>query len=320
MSTIKCPACNQLNDRSQLRCTRCQAPLPDETTVIVETQSHTTKQVPRFKPLPIHKQDMQDVMVVHIIGEEEPLVVSQLPRQITIGRAAPGGTPPDIDLGGYGASILGVSRLHAVITRTEHGYIVEDLNSTNGTYLNEQQLEPNKPYLIQAGDYLCLGQMVLCIQLEEGVYSTDTVYLSASRYTPAGSLLQDVTPYLAAVENLQQIVNELRGNPEGAVQLNSITPTSAGNAFAVTVSGAGDALSLVTDVIQPWKASHEKDLMQHGGQLVNGSVADLTQRCSRRLNLSNDDPQVPEVLVQPLQRLVNSHLHLSYEMPYPESV
>ena len=35
----------------------------------------------------------------------------------------------------------GVSRLHARISRQEMRYYLEDLNSTNGTYLNEVPLE-----------------------------------------------------------------------------------------------------------------------------------------------------------------------------------
>jgi hypothetical protein len=46
----------------------------------------------------------------------------------------------------------GVSRLHAMIVREEDQYIVEDLNSTNGTWINGKRLSSREPYILQEGD------------------------------------------------------------------------------------------------------------------------------------------------------------------------
>ena len=52
-----------------------------------------------------------------------------------------------------------VSRLHARISRIEAQYVIEDLRSTNGTYLNGILLRTPKP--LNHGDQIAMGQTVL---------------------------------------------------------------------------------------------------------------------------------------------------------------
>lgn len=58
----------------------------------------------------------------------------------------------------------GVSRLHARITRQEDQYFIEDLNSTNGTYLNGEVLEYHQPRELNRNDRIRFG-------MEEYVFS-----------------------------------------------------------------------------------------------------------------------------------------------------
>lgn len=51
----------------------------------------------------------------------------------------------------------GVSRLHARISRQEDRYFIEDLNSTNGTYLNDSVLEYHQPREIKKNDRIRFG-------------------------------------------------------------------------------------------------------------------------------------------------------------------
>lgn len=51
----------------------------------------------------------------------------------------------------------GVSRLHARITRLEGEYYIEDLNSTNGTYINDVMLEYHQPRQLKPKDRICFG-------------------------------------------------------------------------------------------------------------------------------------------------------------------
>jgi hypothetical protein len=68
-----------------------------------------------------------------------------------------------LDLGPLGGFALGLSRRHAAIRRTEEGYEVLDLESINGTWLNEEKLVPHKAYPLHSGSHLRLGRMRLLV-------------------------------------------------------------------------------------------------------------------------------------------------------------
>ncbi len=50
-----------------------------------------------------------------------------------------------------------ISRSHCKITKNTSGYYVTDLQSANGTYINNVRLQPNVPMLIRSGDSLRLA-------------------------------------------------------------------------------------------------------------------------------------------------------------------
>lgn len=87
-----------------------------------------------------------------------------LPAQaeMIIGRRDPErGISPDIDLSGQGNTSSSVSRQHARLLVQGNQVFIEDLNSTNSTYLNRQRLQPGQRYLVNSGDELRLGGVVL---------------------------------------------------------------------------------------------------------------------------------------------------------------
>ena len=52
-----------------------------------------------------------------------------------------------------------VSRHHAKIRTMEDGYYLEDLNSTNGTYLNDELLSYKEPRLLHSSDLICFADV-----------------------------------------------------------------------------------------------------------------------------------------------------------------
>ena len=52
----------------------------------------------------------------------------------------------------------GISRLHATLVRENGEYIIEDLNSTNGTWINGEQLTPRTPYVLHEGDKISFAE------------------------------------------------------------------------------------------------------------------------------------------------------------------
>ena len=55
-------------------------------------------------------------------------------------------------------NIAEVSRTHAVLTRAEEGYMIKDLGSTNGTFVDKKRI--GGKYLLKPGDTIMLGDAI----------------------------------------------------------------------------------------------------------------------------------------------------------------
>lgn len=66
-------------------------------------------------------------------------------------------SPPDIDISSL-PDVEVVSRIHAQIRVEGSNYFIEDLGSSNGTFLNNIKLEARTPYPLKPGDKIDLGQ------------------------------------------------------------------------------------------------------------------------------------------------------------------
>jgi serine/threonine protein kinase len=83
-------------------------------------------------------------------------------EEVLIGRAGPQVTPqPDVDLGPHGGGEAGVSRRHARLLYCPEGWLLEDLQSTNGTFLNTMQMLPGQPARVRTGDIIRCSQLTL---------------------------------------------------------------------------------------------------------------------------------------------------------------
>lgn len=86
--------------------------------------------------------------------------------QAVVGRAdAVSNFFPDVDLTPHGALDTGVGRRHARLFVQGGALLVEDLDSTNGTFLNGARLAPRQPAPLGAGDELRLGNLALRVEL-----------------------------------------------------------------------------------------------------------------------------------------------------------
>jgi pSer/pThr/pTyr-binding forkhead associated (FHA) protein len=65
--------------------------------------------------------------------------------------------PPDIDVSGFPNSEI-VSRIHADIRAEGDAYYIEDVGSSNGTYINNSPLLPGNRHRLRSGDRISLGK------------------------------------------------------------------------------------------------------------------------------------------------------------------
>ncbi|MBD0266537.1 MAG: FHA domain-containing protein, partial [Tolypothrix sp. Co-bin9] len=65
--------------------------------------------------------------------------------------------PPDIDVSGFTNSEV-ISRIHADIRVEGDAHYIEDVGSSNGTYINNSPLLPGNRHRLRPGDRISLGK------------------------------------------------------------------------------------------------------------------------------------------------------------------
>jgi len=91
----------------------------------------------------------------------------QLPGPLWIGRADPDkGYWPHLDLTEVDGAAQGISRRHAVIDVTDQGPVLIDKNSVNGSWIENEQLAPHRPYVLPATAVVRFARLQLRIVLE----------------------------------------------------------------------------------------------------------------------------------------------------------
>jgi len=122
--------------------------------------------IPHITHAPVSKSEQG---IYFFIDENVVPVPVSIDKNLVLGRLDKGeaaGRGPFMDLSWSYAHKLGVSRRHAVITRNGSALKIRDLNSTNGTYLNEERLVAGRFYDLHHEDYIHLGRLQIQIHID----------------------------------------------------------------------------------------------------------------------------------------------------------
>jgi hypothetical protein len=168
---ITCPSCHTSNVDNTLFCIECGAYLANEdgqltdsvginladmTPELGETDENASQSIYGTGPLAINLE----------IGDSKRQLQLPLNKPIHMGRLDPGASIfPEVDLTNDAGVERGVSRRHARIMKREQRIYVEDLGSSNGTFINGQKLMPYFPEVLSDGDCLRLGKLEIKVLL-----------------------------------------------------------------------------------------------------------------------------------------------------------
>ncbi|MCU0482060.1 MAG: FHA domain-containing protein [Anaerolineae bacterium] len=105
-----------------------------------------------------------------IMPDKSELVFDSLSPHLTVGRSSTVNTRRiDIDMEIYDKGYFGVSRFHAmIIPDNQHGLVIKDMQSTNGTYINGKKLRANENYPLADGDFVKFGNLKVQLFFELG--------------------------------------------------------------------------------------------------------------------------------------------------------
>ena len=108
--------------------------------------------------------------VLHfILTDNKTILSATTDQEILIGRRSRQTDPiVTIDLIKYQGHELGVSRMHLMIAIVNQVLCVQDLNSVNGSTLNDQRMIPLKWYPLHSGDVLILSNLKLRLRFSYG--------------------------------------------------------------------------------------------------------------------------------------------------------
>ncbi|MFZ0546064.1 MAG: FHA domain-containing serine/threonine-protein kinase [Candidatus Promineifilaceae bacterium] len=97
-----------------------------------------------------------------IITGTETVIPLPLQKEVTLGRNDPRASrQPEINLDPHGGDEAGVSRFHARLRYTAMGWLLEDLNSTNGTSLNMSPIKAGEQHSLKSGDVIRCGRLMM---------------------------------------------------------------------------------------------------------------------------------------------------------------
>lgn len=172
-----CPKCGFENAPDALICAKCATAF---TSVIVSEEDPTistakirTDVLRELTPIRLgfskHVGKLGVDSVAFYIGDvPDPLIVN-VPSEAILGRYTLSSlTQPRVDLSAFASYMSGVSRLHVAIRRNSHKELeVQDLGSTNGTWINGEQLTPYQFQPLKSGDSLKLGCLNIRLYFEQ---------------------------------------------------------------------------------------------------------------------------------------------------------
>jgi pSer/pThr/pTyr-binding forkhead associated (FHA) protein len=202
-----------------------------------------------------------------------------------------------------------VSRQHARVVRDEHGFLLEDLNSSNGTLVNEEKLVGSRP--LRNGDVIRIGDAVLVFESEEssppeGGAATVAMDMDSpltslgqpmaveppEQFAPPSSPL---TPPPPIMESSHTTLGESLFEDEALPSPGPATPATAAELEPGAASSAGEG---PLEQIRRDLSDLNRDLADFAGQL-NG-LADRVERLDASLAKASDEfGQVSEALRGP---------------------
>ena len=160
---IYCPICGHHNYGTRQTCAYCEANIYDSLMEVVATRTLTILRTNPLTtgPFEADTPDTEQPLIMYLDHQEVPLAIERSQCYI-LGRYVDKDNPEvDIDLSHVGALEKGVSRRHLALDASVHPPLVTDLDSCNHSYINGEQLHPQRAYTLESGDELRLGYLTM---------------------------------------------------------------------------------------------------------------------------------------------------------------
>ncbi|MBE2182729.1 MAG: FHA domain-containing protein [Anaerolineae bacterium] len=156
----KCAHCETINPAGEMFCLKCGWPIQ-----LSKKPSDKTVRLDPSNALPDTSYFGADYALLLLMKDTLQVIRKQsveLDHELIIGRAAAESIiAPDIDLTPFNAIQQGISRAHLALRYEANKAIITiaDLDSANGSFVNEVRLHPNEVRVLRHGDELRIGKL-----------------------------------------------------------------------------------------------------------------------------------------------------------------
>lgn len=291
-----CPACQRQNSSEATHCATCGLPLAEAASNYAFTTKgvHITPATNDAKLAGCAKlaKELPETSIGFIIvGADKPLIIHDV-TAVVIGR---GDDPPGVrfvNLAHYGDLVMGISRQHARVTYDEGKFWLEDMHSTNGSWLNRKRLVSGVPYPLAPNDNIWLGpmKMVVCFGSEQEKTPVRTIPVKevAVLLQPRNEMVmpkqplsitylaQYVLPFMQALDDMQQALDRCRGRTAVSLHLRAMRDQNSSILF--NLSAGQEIISLYQVFISPWRD-------QYLSSIQSGTMGD-TEQTARLIELA----------------------------------
>ncbi|HLF27093.1 MAG TPA: FHA domain-containing protein [Anaerolineae bacterium] len=173
---LACPSCGFKNCEGMIFCEMCGAYFHTAGTLATNVLpvDPASRPGPSGFPSPdLSAREKNASLVLTSLSDNRCFVIEAGSPSTLLGRSdRKARLHVDIDLSGAGGEAFGVSRRHARTYFSNGHYMLEDLESLNGTYLNGRKLRPYLPEVLHQGDEIKLGDLALKVSFQEGPVSS----------------------------------------------------------------------------------------------------------------------------------------------------
>lgn len=208
-------------------------------------------------------------ILFYVAGNNIPKLV-QNANTIIVGRQAD--TDPDetpLDLSSENAAELGVSRRHAAVHVTPQGYYLEDLKSTNGTWLNSNRLKAFSRQTLRSGDRVRFGDLAAHVYFTEQREELEKIHLQDASLGEAEEinltpeyLTNEVAIYLQALADLQRLIDLSKQRKSKPTAIFSLRLDSRRTSIVVELTNVQEAANVANEFLDEVSVMHKGDIAQ----------------------------------------------------------
>lgn len=323
-----CPFCQRKNKTNAVRCEHCGVLLisqkPEFQTTVGISEAPTPSAVDAVPCAQRIDYFPDNCFALFVMEFSEPIIIPIRPR-VTLGRNDEDEKEENVvDFSRFGDVTIGISRRHATVYYENEEFFIEDMNSTNGTWLNRHRLMPGEKHPVKNDDQIWLGPLKMMFCLGSKKASRPTRFWlrhkdngRKARSLSPNRLTTQIGPYLEALLEVDHIRSASLGLQENKVSVLSLIQEDDG--LEIKLSNATDAVKLIHQWLSEWRNEHAAQIDQKDiDDVTRKSLISLALKIVESINpdlASEEKAAQAEMLFHPLLVLALSPQNLLIKKP-----